>query len=45
MQFFVLYVDDQLDEALEGIPEGGGRTLLRSWMLTEDEYERLADAL
>lgn len=38
-------VDDLLDEALERLPEGGGQTLLRSWMLREEEYERLEDAL
>ena len=38
-------VADQLDHALEGIPEACGQTLLRSWMFTQHEYERLYDAL
>ena len=38
-------VDDLLEESLERLPEGGGATLLRSWMLTEGEYESLEDGL
>lgn len=38
-------VDDRLDAALDGVPQGAGATLLRSWMLTEEEYERLYEAL
>ncbi len=38
-------VDDRLEEELDRVPEGCGPALLRSWMLREDEYERLYDAL
>lgn len=38
-------VHDQLDIELEALPEGLGQTLLRSWMFTEEEYERLYQAL
>ncbi len=38
-------VDDRLDAALDIFPSEGGPVLLRSWMLTEEEYERLEEAL
>lgn len=38
-------VGDQLDRALDGFPDGVGSALLRSWMLTEEEYDRLYEAL
>ena len=38
-------VDGDLDQALEHVPEGRGLTLLRSWMLREEAYEALYEAL
>lgn len=38
-------VEDQLDEALGRFPTSGGQTILRSWMLTADDYDLLFDAL
>lgn len=38
-------VDDDLDRALEAVPEGRGLTVLRSWMLPEEAYEALYEGL
>jgi hypothetical protein len=40
-----LVVDDELEGALAELPDDGGLTVLRSWMLTEEEYERLVNGL
>ncbi len=40
-----LVTDGRLEDALDGLPEGAGATLLRSWMLREAEYAALFDAL
>ncbi len=43
---FDLIVDGEADRAVEQLPEGGGRTyLLRSWILSLEEYEALDEAL
>ena len=38
-------VDGQLESVLETAPVGAGETLLRSWMLREEEYADLYEAL
>jgi hypothetical protein len=38
-------VDDELDDALDGLELEDDEVVYRGWMLTQDDYTRLADAL